>query len=244
MRKAAARHSDYREDQRGFFDELITRDWNSYLDQRWATARTFEVRAIMSRVGVARDVLDVGCGCGFHDVALAEHPGVERVVGIDPSARSIEVADREYAHPKVARRVADVLELPAPGRFDLVVSFQVIEHLRRQEEFLRACAGQARPGGIVAVATPNRRSLVNRLRTVAGRPPEFVDPQHFAELDAAELKAMGSLAGLESFAVLGRGLTIPLPKTGRTLLTHGVALRAGAIAPGLADVICVLFRRT
>lgn len=244
MRKAAARHSDYREDQREFFDELITRDWKSYLDKQWATARNFEVRAVMRRAGVATSVLDVGCGCGFHDVALAGHPGVERVIGIDPSARSIEVADREYAHPKVERRVADVLELPAPGDFDLVVSFQVIEHLRRQEEFLRACAGQARPGGVVAVATPNRRSLVNRLRAVAGRPPEFVDPQHFAELDASELTAMGPLAGLESFAVLGRGLTLPLPNTGRTLIPHGVALRAGVIAPALADVICVLFRRT
>ena len=31
----------------------------------------------MSQVGTPRRVLDIGCGCGFHDVLMAERPGVE-----------------------------------------------------------------------------------------------------------------------------------------------------------------------
>ena len=59
--------------------------------------------------------------------------GIEKVVGIDYSEKSIETAEREYPHPLIERYVSDFLKdkefILDKGPFDLVVSFQVIEHL-------------------------------------------------------------------------------------------------------------------
>src|SRR5262249_25274750 len=150
----------------------------------WELARQFEVGQLFGHVAPRR-VLDVGCGCGYHDVLMAERPGVEEVTGVDYSERSVEVANREYPHPRVRRRVDNVFEM-SPGSYDLAVSFQVIEHLTDPVAFLRACARQVREGGWVAAATPNRRRLMNRLLALAGRTPVLADPQHFREYTGDE----------------------------------------------------------
>src|SRR5919198_1558461 len=95
MTRSHARFPTYLEDQREFFDSLITEDWDSYHSAAWDRTRRAEVAEIM-RVAPARRVLDVGCGCGFHDVVIAEHPDIVEVVAVDYSPRSIEVAEREY----------------------------------------------------------------------------------------------------------------------------------------------------
>src|SRR5215211_943037 len=93
----------YREDQRAFFDQLVSESWDAYQDPLWDRTRRLEIDALFGVVAPRR-ILDVGCGCGFHDLLMAERPGVEHVDGIDYSPRSVEVAEREYPHPRVRRR--------------------------------------------------------------------------------------------------------------------------------------------
>ena len=75
----------------------------------WDASRSFEIRKLFELVS-PRTVLDVGCGCGFHDVLIAEQRAVELVEGIDYSVNSIAVAEAEFRHPKVRRRVADIFQ--------------------------------------------------------------------------------------------------------------------------------------
>ena len=107
------KYPTFLEDQRQFFDELITEEWDTYQSADWDRRRRLEVDSLF-RLVTPRRVLDVGCGCGFHDVLMAERPGVEGVTGIDYSARSIEMAGHFYAHPKVSRGVEDIATMP-PG---------------------------------------------------------------------------------------------------------------------------------
>src|SRR5262249_3869230 len=160
--------------------------------------------------------------------------GVEQVVGIDYSARSVEVANRMYPHPKVSRFVGDVFAYPGE-KADLIVSFQVIEHLRDPGAFLRACLDLARPGGWVVSVTPNVPRVGNRLRRLAGRPPQLIDPQHFREYTAQELFTIGAGVGLRPWGVFGHGLTLTVPVLGWPLLPSSLALRGGAIFPSVAD---------
>ena len=240
MINTQGRHQDYLDDQREFFDELVTRDWHAYSSAAWDRSRRFEVARLFSRVS-PKTVLDVGCGCGFHDVEIAQMPGVERVFAIDYSPKSIDVANREYPHPNVERRVGDVFELE-PAQFDLAVSFQVIEHLRNPVDFLSACRRQVRPGGWVAIATPNRDRIQNRYRGLRGREPEMIDPQHYREFNRAELQELGRTVGLRPAGSFGYGLTLLIPRTARPLLPSRVGLSAGALLPGCADVICQIFQ--
>jgi 2-polyprenyl-3-methyl-5-hydroxy-6-metoxy-1,4-benzoquinol methylase len=77
-------------------------------------------------------VLDVGCGSGRNSALFAEE-GARRVVGIDFSARMLELA-REYTRAKhVADRCefiqADFLEYPFQETFDVVVALGVFDYV-------------------------------------------------------------------------------------------------------------------
>ena len=100
----------YIEDQRAFFDKVITRDWHLYDNKHWNRTRVLEVRELQKLVRPCENILDVGCGDGFHGVEFARDPLTKRVVGIDNSEKSIEQANRNWHHPKVERGVADIFQ--------------------------------------------------------------------------------------------------------------------------------------
>lgn len=230
---------EFVEDQREFFDRLVTEAWRAYEDPAWDAVRRREVALALGETQ-PRSVIDLGCGCGFHDIEFAE-AGVQRIEGVDYSAKSIEVAQREYPHPRVERKVGNVLDLP-PGDFDLAVSFQVLEHLRDPVAFLRACAEQVRPGGRVVACTPNRRRLQNRLLALRDRPPALLDPQHHAEYSPDDLRRLGREAGLAPLRVRGYGLSLVLPRLGWQVMPRALHLRLGAVATPVANGLCATYR--
>ena len=238
---AQEQHPQFLDDQRQFFDELISLEWDSYENSQWDAVRRFEVDRLFDRVLPTR-VLNIGCGCGFQDRLMAERAGVAEVVGMDYSTKSIERANAAYPHACVKRKVADIFELPA-GDFDLAVSFQVIEHLRDAAGFLEACARQVRPGGWVAAATPNRRRISNRVLAMRGRPEAMADPQHFREYTVDELRDIGERAGLRFEASFGYGMSLILPRLNRQAIPQRFAPRWGYWLAPLADCFCIIFRR-
>jgi 2-polyprenyl-3-methyl-5-hydroxy-6-metoxy-1,4-benzoquinol methylase len=239
---AQEKYPTFLDDQRQFFDELITEEWTTYQSVDWDRRRRLEVDSLFRLVSPRR-VLDVGCGCGFHDVLMAEKPGVDSVIGIDYSPKSIETATRFYAHPKVSRRVEDIATMSTREEFDLVTSFQVIEHLTDPAQFLRNCAGQVARGGWVAAVTPNRLRLSNRLRLLTGGHARLGDPQHFKEYIVSDLVASGRTAGLEYIGSFGYGLTLNIPRAGVSLLPSFVNLHLGRFLASAADCFGVVYRR-
>jgi SAM-dependent methyltransferase len=238
---AQEKYPTFLDDQRQFFDELITEEWDTYQSADWDRRRRFEIDCLFERVQPSR-ILDVGCGCGFHDLVMADKSGVEQVIGIDYSQKSIETANRVYPHLRVNRFVSDINEMGRFGGFDLVVSFQVIEHLSDPTGFLKSCASHATPGGAVAMVTPNRLRLSNRIRVLGGGRPKLGDPQHFREYIAEELAALGREAGLSYAGHFGYGLTLKVPRVGLGLLPAWANIRLGYLLSALSDCICVVFR--
>lgn len=202
------RYTTFLEDQRRFFDELITEDWHAYRSEIWDRTRTFEVSELFARVQ-PEYVLDVGCGCGFHDQAMAQHPFVRQVDAVDYSAKSIERANEAYPHPKVRRWTASYADLRPERPYDLVTSFQVIEHLKDPADFLRACSEYCRVGGHVAVFMPNRLRVENRILGLSGKPPQLCDPMHFTEYAPGEVERMALPFGLVGRSWFGIGFDAP-----------------------------------
>ena len=78
-------------------------------------------------------------------------------------------------------RHGNLAELPLPdGAVDVVVNFQVIEHLWDQPQFVAECLRVLRPAGLLLMSTPNRITFS------PGRDTPL-NPFHTRELNAAEL---------------------------------------------------------
>src|ERR1700756_3543513 len=127
-----------------------------------------------------RDVLEAGCGEGYGADLIA---GVaRRVVAVDYDEAAVAHVRSRY--PRVEVMQANLAELPLPdASMDVVVNFQVIEHLWNQPQFVRECARVLRPSGLLLMSTPNRITFS------PGRDTP-VNPFHTRELDAAELTAL------------------------------------------------------
>ncbi|MBA2361831.1 MAG: methyltransferase domain-containing protein, partial [Actinobacteria bacterium] len=102
-----------------------------------------------------RRVLDAGCGIGYGSTILAES-GAATVVGIDVAESVVEAArGRESAG--VRFEVGNVQDLGFDDEsFDVVVSFEVIEHLDDYTAALSEFARVLTPDGVLAVSSPNR----------------------------------------------------------------------------------------
>jgi SAM-dependent methyltransferase len=94
----------------------------------------------------ARRVLDVGCGEGQISRLAAGLPGVERVVGVDPTVAQLTLAAERGGGVALARAGAAALPFP-DGSFDAVVACLVFEHIGAVDEALAEVGRVLAPGG-------------------------------------------------------------------------------------------------
>lgn len=129
-------------------------------------------------LAVGRRILDAGCGTGYGADLLAA-TGAE-IHALDRDSEAVRHAQK--AHPRLRLVRGDCTSLPFRDRsFDLVVAFEVIEHLPGWDDLIRESARILRPSGVFLVSTPNR------VYYNSGR--ERPNPFHVHEFDFAEFRA-------------------------------------------------------
>ena len=102
-------------------------------------------------------MLDIGCGGGILCEPLARLGA--SVVGIDPAANNIAVAQRHAAQAGLAidyRAVTAETLAEAGENFDIVLAMEVVEHVIDVGRFVALAAALVKPGGLLFVATINR----------------------------------------------------------------------------------------
>jgi GT2 family glycosyltransferase/2-polyprenyl-3-methyl-5-hydroxy-6-metoxy-1,4-benzoquinol methylase/glycosyltransferase involved in cell wall biosynthesis/predicted nucleic acid-binding Zn-ribbon protein len=133
-------------------------------------------------------VLDLGCGTGYGAGRLAEV--AQRVVGIDLSAEAVEYAQGAFARSNLTFQQGDLtrdelvdeLRHLQPELFDVVVCFEVLEHVPEPTKVLGRIKRLLRPSGLLFVSTPN-----------IARPQAAVErdnPFHLVEYSEEELAAV------------------------------------------------------
>lgn len=142
--------------------------------------------AAAQRIG--GDVLEIGTGSGYGIKVVA--PRASRFVTLDKHLPAAELTQQ----PSVEFRQAIVPPLPFDdATFDWAISFQVIEHIERDAEFVREVHRVLRPGGHFLVTTPNAPMSLTR------------NPWHVREYTADELQRLfqATFAEVEMLGVSG-----------------------------------------
>lgn len=108
-----------------------------------------------SRLSRGKRVLDIGCGTGYGTSELAKT--ATSVVGVDFAADAVEFASIHYTTPNLSWVRASAADVPLrDGSFDLVVAFEIIEHLPNPDRLVAEAARLLAKGGQFIVSTPNR----------------------------------------------------------------------------------------
>jgi SAM-dependent methyltransferase len=126
-------------------------------------------------------VADAGCGTGYgtHQLAL----NAAAVVGIDVAGDALAYASSEYQRSNLRWVQSSCTDLPfRAAAFDVVVSFEVIEHLRQWSGLIAEARRVLTEEGLFIVSTPNKGFYA---KTRAGSGP---NPFHEHEFELDEFR--------------------------------------------------------
>lgn len=111
---------------------------------------------LAERILSGPSLLEIGCGCGLGTLAFGSK--FENIVGIDTNAGAVGWATR-YVSPLRKGSAFLIGEFESrdelQGKFDSVVAFEVLEHVREPRRFLGAIRSLLKPTGTVLLSTPN-----------------------------------------------------------------------------------------
>ena len=138
--------------------------------------------AFAARFAEGRRVVDAGCGAGYGAAELAR--AARGVLGVDASTYAIAYACEHYSAPNLRFVAASCAALPlADASVDLLVAFEVIEHLAEWQRFLAEARRVLAPGGQFIVSTPNKAYYAESRRQTGP------NPYHVHEFDFDEFSA-------------------------------------------------------
>lgn len=179
-------------------DDSSTRSWQSIADEWIAHADTNDYRNhflmpnMLAMAGnvAGLDLLDLGCGEGGYGRELARRGA--RVVGVDGSARLIEVARARAASAKVSVDLhcanANRLDGVAGASFDRVLASMSLMDVEDYPGAIREIARVLRPGGelLMSITHPCFQARVSRWVKDQRGQPRFFSVDHYFDRVAWE----------------------------------------------------------
>ena len=163
-----------------------------------------DIRFAMPLAG--KRAIDVGCGAGLLAEPLARWGA--QAFGVDAAAENIAAAKAHAAGAglEIDYRAGEIGSL-ALGRFDLVTSMEVLEHVSDKQAFITQLAAHLDEGGLMVISTPNRtiasRTLLVGAAEALGAVPrgthhwdDFANPAELSELLARAGLEMGEPRGI------------------------------------------------
>jgi 2-polyprenyl-3-methyl-5-hydroxy-6-metoxy-1,4-benzoquinol methylase len=159
-------------------------------------------------------LLDVGCSVGAY-LRVAREQGWQ-VVGLEFSRDTSEIARRKHGLEVVTGSLGDH-PFP-PESFDLITLWDVIEHLRDPVEALERAHALLRPGGMVAMSTPNIDGLFPKASYPLARLirywPHPEPPHHLFQFSKQTVERLLERSGFELSRLEDRRIRLSYSFTG------------------------------
>lgn len=133
------------------------------------------------RLAAKKVVLDLGCGAGYGSNLLAEV--ADHVTGIDLSPEAVDHARSVYRRANLDFLTGDCRDTRLPERqFDLIVSFEMIEHLAEHDQLLAQVLRLLKSDGVFVVSSPDKEFYSDA--------EGYENPFHVKELYARDFQVL------------------------------------------------------
>lgn len=129
------------------------------------------------------DVLEIGCGEGRGIDLLSRH--AQSFTAVDKIKPAIDKLQKKHPWARLLSMNIPPLSGLADNAFDVVISFQVIEHIKDDSLFIQEIYRVLKPGGTALLTTPNRKLSLTR------------NPWHIREYTASELEQLARIFFVE-----------------------------------------------
>lgn len=151
-------------------------------------------------------ILDVGCGSGYF-LDVAKKKGW-KVYGTEFSDHQVDKCSKKRITMKQGEISADMFE---NEYFDIITSFEVLEHTNNPQQQIRQINKLLRPGGALYLTTPNFNALY-RLR-LKGKYNIINYPEHLSYFTKKTLHHLLKTNGFKKSLLVSHGISISRIKT-------------------------------
>ncbi len=136
-------------------ERLVPEKFESKVDQIAFFKHLYAYDFLKKFNGECHRVLEIGFGSGYGTSYIA--PFFQEVSALEVDQEPVQYAKEKYHRENIKFGNYNGKTLPFPDNtFDLVFSFQVIEHVEADLDFLKEAKRVLKPSGRLVVTTPNR----------------------------------------------------------------------------------------
>lgn len=165
------------------FYQGLSAAWTDYYrDWRW------EYKHVPAQVKRSDALLEIGSGRGFFLRYIEDR--VKSALGLELNSNA---AVQKVCRSEILTSRLETLAQDTSRKFDVICSFQVLEHLPAPDAFLRACISCLVPSGRLILSTPNNEHVVFQRRDDAFDLP----PHHIGHFTPTVFGKLAKLYGLQ-----------------------------------------------
>ncbi len=147
-----------------FYERLQKYDWY-YMPWKW------EHQVCNKLISEGKKILEVGCGNGdFLRNISKQHENIQ-CIGLELNESTV-ISEENL---KIINRSVEDYSVEYEGEFDLVCSFQVLEHIPTVNSFLKAKIKCLKDNGLLVISVPNNDSFIKHDRfSILNMPPHHM----------------------------------------------------------------------
>jgi len=132
-----------------FYEQLQKYPWY-YMDWKWEHEKTFQ------ELGQVKNLLEIGCGQGEF-LEKVRTKGIN-CVGLELNEKAVKKGEEKGI--KILNESIEEYAKNHKGEFDVVCSFQVVEHIANVGKFIQNSIECLKPGGKLVICVPNNDSVL------------------------------------------------------------------------------------